>query len=78
MNNSNMPFKKRENPLSKRDNPLNTGPINKSVTTDRDKYTATMEKELRKRVKIASAMKGIQLSTFIEEACMEKLDKEGF
>ena len=44
---------------------------------NREKYTATMEKSLRKRVKIASAMAGIQVSTFIEEACKEKLEREG-
>lgn len=43
---------------------------------NREKYTATMEKSLRKRVKIASAMAGIQVSTFIEEACKEKLERE--
>jgi len=71
MNNKRMPFRKRENPL-------NEGPTKHVTLSDRDKYTATMEKELRKRVKVAAAMKGIQLSTFIEEACSEKLDREGF
>lgn len=69
MNNGIGPFKKRENPFA-----------TKAVTTstEREKYTATMDKELRKRVRIASAMKGIQLSQFIEEACKEKLEREGF
>ena len=44
---------------------------------NREKYTATMEKTLRKRVKIAAATAGIQVSTFIEEACLEKLEREG-
>ena len=44
---------------------------------NREKYTATMEKSLRKRVKVASAMEGIQVSTFIEQACLEKLEREG-
>ena len=44
---------------------------------NREKYTATMEKELRIRVKVASARKGIQFSQFIEEAVMEKLRREG-
>lgn len=48
-----------------------------SDDNNREKYTATMEKSLRKRVKIASAMAGIQVSTFIEEACKEKLEREG-
>lgn len=45
--------------------------------SNREKYTATMEKTLRKRVKIAAATAGIQVSTFIEEACLEKLEREG-
>ncbi len=44
---------------------------------NREKYTATMEKNLRKRIKIASAMSGIQVSTFIEQACIDKLEREG-
>jgi len=71
MNNNSTPFKKRQNPLS--------GLTRKTPTSsNRDKYTATMDKELRKRVKVAAAMKDIQLSTFIEEACKEKLEREGF
>lgn len=48
-----------------------------SDESNREKYTATMEKSLRKKVKVASAMAGIQVSTFIEEACKEKLEREG-
>lgn len=71
MNNNSTPFKKRENPLA--------GLSRKTpAPSNRDKYTATMDKELRKRVKVAAAMKDIQLSTFIEEACKEKLEREGF
>ena len=44
----------------------------------REKYTATMDKELRKRVKIASVEKGIDFSQFIEEALIEKMEREGF
>ncbi len=44
---------------------------------NREKYTATMEKELRIRVKVASARKGIQFSQFVEEAVLEKLRREG-
>lgn len=53
-------------------------PVKKVVDdANREKYTATMEKSLRKRVKIAAATAGIQVSTFIEEACLEKLEREG-
>lgn len=70
MNSNSTPFKKRENPLSR---------ISKvTAPADRDKYTATMDRDLRKRLKVAAAMKGVQLSTLIEEACLEKLEREGF
>lgn len=85
MNSNQTPFKKRSNPFS---NLTSAAPVveevkpvvqPKKVVEDqnREKYTATMEKSLRKRVKIASAMAGIQVSTFIEEACKEKLEREG-
>lgn len=44
---------------------------------NREKYTATMEKTLRRRVKIAAIELGLQVSSFIEEACREKLEREG-
>ena len=43
----------------------------------REKYTATMDKTLRKRIKLAAIEDGVQVSTFIEMACLEKLDREG-
>lgn len=79
VNSNSTPFKKRENPLTKRDNPLAHMTVSKVMAVnDREKYTATMEKELRKRLKVAAAMKGIQVSTFIEEAIAEKLEREGY
>lgn len=87
MNSNPLPFKKRANPLSEAEAVVSQPPvqeIKKEVVqkkvvdeTNREKYTATMEKNLRKRVKIASATLGIQVSTFIEEACLEKLEREG-
>ena len=44
----------------------------------REKYTATMDKDIRRRVKIACANKGVQFSQYIEEAVIEKMRKEGF
>lgn len=69
MSNNTGPFKKRENPFATR---------RVASVSERDKYTATMDRELRKRVRVAAAMKGVQLSQFIEEACLEKLEREGF
>jgi len=72
VNGKNFPFRKRENPM---DTPVTNAT---GVTgSAREKYTATMDRELRKRVKIASVKKGIVFSQFIEEAVLEKLDKEG-
>ena len=43
----------------------------------REKYTSTMEVTLRRRIKIVCATRGIMFSEFIEEACKEKLRREG-
>ncbi len=93
MQSNSTPFKKRNNPFadigSSTPAPTPVAPVvqeevkpvvqQKKVVDDsnREKYTATMEKSLRKRVKIAAATAGIQVSTFIEEACLEKLEREG-
>ena len=45
---------------------------------NREKYTATMEKDLRIRVKIAATKKGMQFSQYIEEAVLEKMGREGY
>lgn len=44
---------------------------------NREKYTATMDKNLRKRIKLAAIEAGVQVSTYIEMACLEKLNREG-
>ena len=44
---------------------------------DRQKYTSTMEVTLRRKIKIICATRGIMFSEFIEEACREKLQREG-
>ena len=93
MNSNSTPFKKRNNPFADPVSTSTPTPVvqeevkpvvqqvtpQKKVVDDsnREKYTATMEKSLRKRVKIAAATAGIQVSTFIEEACLEKLEREG-
>lgn len=43
----------------------------------REKYTAMMDKELRVRLKIASVRRGIDVSKYIEEAVLEKLERDG-
>jgi|LFRM01.2.fsa_nt_gb hypothetical protein len=70
--NKSFPFKKRENPLSSENGNKTAG------SGVREKYTATMDKELRKKVKIAAVEKGIVFSQYIEEAVMEKLEREGY
>ena len=46
-------------------------------TEDREKFTSTMETSLRRRIKIVCATRGIMFSQFIEDACREKLRREG-
>ena len=69
MNRSSFPFQKRENPL--------TPTTKQNRSTEKEKYTAVMEKDLRVRVKIAAVKKSLQFSQYIEEAVLEKLEREG-
>ena len=85
MNSNSTPFKKRNNPFA------NVGstsivteevkPVVKEkpvvVEPKRVKYTATMEIDLRKRVKIAAATTNTQFSSIIEIACAEYLERMG-
>ncbi len=43
----------------------------------RDKYTSTMDQELRRKIRIECARRGILFKTFVEQACIEKLQREG-
>lgn len=83
----NTPFKKRESPLILNSEPVvekkPTTPLvnhtQKAVSSStKVKYTAVMDNDLRIRIKVASARKNLQLSQFIEEAVLEKLEREGF
>ena len=85
----NTPFKKRSDPFAEtpavkvvEEKPVERKVVEKKVVEpkndeNREKYTATMEVSLRRRIKVAAAMTGIQVSTFIEQACLEKLEREG-
>jgi hypothetical protein len=76
MNSKTLPFKKRENPLVQNEPVISqTKP---TENTSREKYTATMEKSLRKKVKLAAVEKGIMFSQYIEDAVIEKLEREGY
>lgn len=44
----------------------------------RDKFTSTMEQSLRRSIKVVCAQRGIMFAQFVEEACREKLNREGF
>lgn len=44
---------------------------------NRVKYTSTMDKKLRRQIKIVCAERGLLFAAFIEEACKEKLRREG-
>lgn len=47
------------------------------VKVVRDKYTATMDRQLRRRVKISAINKGIDFSKYVEIAVKEKMEREG-
>ncbi len=47
------------------------------VETQKDKYTATMDVSLRRKIKVYCAQNGRMFSEFVEEACREKLSREG-
>lgn len=51
--------------------------VRKQPDNNKVKYTATMDQALRTEIKIACATKGIMFSQFIEDACREKLLREG-
>jgi len=51
--------------------------VKETSDENREKYTATMDRELRIRVKKAAIDLGLQVSSFIEVACLEKLEREG-
>lgn len=83
----NTPFKKRESPLVLNSEPVaektSSRPVQSAVAhkvqpAAKVKYTAVMDNDLRIRIKVASAKKNIQLSQFIEEAVLEKLEREGY
>lgn len=71
-------FKKRENPFDKLNAKVTeTKPKVVVKTNQREKYTATMDTQLRMRIKIAAVKSGKQLSEYIEEAVLQKLEREG-
>ncbi len=86
----NTPFKKRESPITiepiekkENTNPFESRrtvqqPVKVTSESDRVKYTATMDKTLRKAVKIAAVNKNLQFSQYIEEALREKLQRDGY
>lgn len=43
----------------------------------REKYTSTMEVSLKRQIKIVCATRGIMFAKFVEDACREKLSREG-
>lgn len=46
-------------------------------SVDRQKYTSTMDVMLRRRIKVFCAQRGIMFAKFVEDACREKLNREG-
>ena len=44
---------------------------------NREKYTSTMDVTLRRQIKIVCATRGVMFAKFVEDACREKLAREG-
>lgn len=44
---------------------------------NREKFTSTMDIALRRQIKIVCATRGIMFAKFVEDACREKLAREG-
>ncbi len=44
---------------------------------NREKYTSTMDIQLRRQIKVTCAQRGIMFAKFVEDACREKLQREG-
>ena len=71
---------KKEEPKQQpvvQEKPVQKKQVIKEDDPNREKYTATMDRSLRIRVKKAAIDLGLQVSSFIEEACREKLEREG-
>ena len=51
--------------------------VEQDLEKDRVKYTSTMDKNLRRDIKIICAQRGLLFASFIEDACREKLRREG-
>ena len=52
-------------------------PVPEVYENNRDKYTSTMDRNIRRSIKVLCAQRGILFATFVEDACREKLRKEG-
>ena len=51
--------------------------VEQELEKDRVKYTSTMDRKLRRAIKIICAERGLLFASFVEEACKEKLRREG-
>ena len=51
--------------------------VERELEKDRVKYTSTMDRKLRRAIKIICAERGLLFASFVEEACKEKLKREG-
>ena len=44
---------------------------------EKEKFTSVMDPDIRRKIKIACATRGILFAQYIEDACREKLRREG-
>ena len=57
--------------------PAKKQPVVAEIDNERVKYTSTMDRRLRRQIKIVCAERGLLFANFVEEACREKLRREG-
>lgn len=67
----------RQQPVQKPVRASNKQQYYVSEDANREKYTSTMDITLRRQIKIACATRGIMFAKFVEDACREKLAREG-
>lgn len=52
-------------------------PYSQPKKIEKEKFTSVMDPDIRRKVKIACATRGILFAQYLEDACREKLRREG-
>lgn len=67
----------RQQPVQRQQKTISKQQYYQPEDVNREKYTSTMDIALRRQIKIACATRGIMFAKFVEDACREKLAREG-